>query len=249
MPSPEQFYAKQINLMYQQICIASRLLADDGQEDFNQGQISARVKGGNTFHIKKAICGFDHCMPDDILECSVEKNRKIPPNSPPETPLHQAIYAARPDVNAIIHTHAPNCLVFGATDMEIKPISHEGAYFVNNTARFSDTSHTVLNLDIAEAVAKALADASAVFLVNHGVVVVGQTVRQCAIFSLMLERACKLQIMAESLSRPYSVTKVDELERKRKYIYSDVSIKTYWDYCVDRIRRRYSELEPWIQKN
>ncbi len=223
--------------LLERMTYSSRILSMEGHDDFNQGQVSARMPGRKSFFIKRAIIGFNEAVPEDMIPASVDCNEPLHPEHPPEIFLHQGIYEARHDVAAIIHSHAPYSLVFGATDLDIKPLSHDGAYFQGRISRFTDTSQTILNIDAGRAVAKALKNNQALFLQNHGALVVGKSIREATILALLLERACKLQLMAEALQRPYSVSSNEDVEGKKGFIYDDTAIKTYWDYSVRKINQ------------
>lgn len=75
--------------------------------------------------IKGALTGFDEATPDDFVAADLSPAQPPTALAPPELPLHQAIYTARPEVAAIVHSHAPAGLVFGALDTELVPLSHE----------------------------------------------------------------------------------------------------------------------------
>ncbi|MFE7108572.1 class II aldolase/adducin family protein [Streptomyces sp. NPDC057575] len=230
-----------------QIALGARMLSLDGHDDFNQGQISARMPGSDTFFIKNALCGFDEATPDQIVRAYVDDTRPAPKLAPPELPLHQAIYRARPDVNAVVHSHAPHTLVFGATELELRPVSHEGAWFAGRTGLFTTTSNTVLDIGTGDAIAAALGDGNGVFLRNHGGVVVGRSVRHAAIFAQVLERACRLQLMAESSGAKYAWSSAQDVRLKQDFIYADLSVRSYWDYSVRRVRRACPESASWPQ--
>jgi L-fuculose-phosphate aldolase len=232
-------------LLRRQLTVACRILSMNGHDDFNQGQVSARLRGAASFHIKNAVCGFNDAGPEEMVCCGVAAESSLPRDAPPETPLHQAIYAARPDVGGIVHSHAEHATVLGATDIELEPISHEGAYFKDRIARFDETSHTILEHQVAAAVARALGQGCALLLCNHGLVVVGPTVRQAAVLALMLERACRLQLLAQSLKRDYRTTRDDEVLKKREYIYSDVAFRDYWNHAARTAARAFPELRGW----
>lgn len=225
-----------------QLTIGSRILSLNGHDDFNQGQISARLQSSSSFLIKSAEKGFDDAQSIDMISCAVDTRADSPREAPPETPLHQAIYGARPDVGAIVHSHAESATVFGATDLELKPLSHEGSYFKDRITRFDESSHTILSHDAANSVASALGNNTALLLCNHGLVVVASTVRQAVVLTLMLERACRLQLLAESLRLPYRVTRDDEIERKRDYIYSSVAFRSYWNHAAQAATRAFPDL-------
>ncbi|HTI24016.1 MAG TPA: class II aldolase/adducin family protein [Kutzneria sp.] len=222
------------------------MLSLDGHDDFNQGQISARLPGTDTFLIKNALCGFDEATPDQVVEAAVDHTAPAPALAPPELPLHQAIYRARPDVNGIVHSHAPHTLVFGATDLALRPLSHDGAYFVDRMGLYTVTSNTVLDIGTGDQIAKELGDGEAVLLRNHGGVIVGKSVRHAAVFAQVLERACRLQLLAEGVGTPYVWSSERDVDLKRDFIYADLSVRSYWEYAVRRVVRTWPETARWM---
>jgi L-fuculose-phosphate aldolase len=176
---------------------------------------------------------------------SVDPDAPRDPSAPPELPLHQAIYATRPDVNAIVHSHAPHTLVFGASDLELRPISHDGAFLAKRVDRFTATSDTVLDIGTGRAVATALAGNPCVLLRNHGGVVVGKSIRHATVYAQLLERACQLQLMAESSLTAYHSSSWTDVMSKREFVYADLSIRSYWDYCVRQILRTWPDAAGW----
>jgi L-fuculose-phosphate aldolase len=227
------------------LAIASRVLSYDGHDDLNQGQVSARIPGADRFLIKPALAGFREATPEAMLTISLDPAADPDPLAPPELPLHLAIYEARADVGAIVHSHAPYSLVFGATDLELRPISHDGAYFVGRVPRFVETSNTVLDMDTGRAIARVLGDAPAAFLCNHGLLVVGKTIREATIAAGLLERAARLQLLAESSGARYRSAAQDDVDRKRAFVYSSTAIKSYWDYRVREISAADPEVGTW----
>lgn len=227
------------------LAFASRMLSNGGHDDMNQGQVSARTPQSGRFLIKSATRGFNEAIPGDMIPAAVNPEDEVSPLAPPELPLHQAIYAARPDINAIVHSHAPYTLVFGATDWNLQPISHDGAYFADRVPRFTETSNTVLEIEIGRSIANALQDAPAIFLQNHGSVVVGKSIREAAVLAQVLERACRLQLLAESTGVRYHVSQATDVKAKQDYVYSALSLKSYWEYCVRQVKQSFRETELW----
>lgn len=220
-----------------QISLAANSLSLGGHDDFNQGQVSARMPGADSFQIKNATSGFDECTSADVLRAEVDPDAPKHPLLPPEVVLHQAVYAARPDVNAIVHSHAPHTLVLGATDLALRAISHDGAFFEGRTPRFTLTSRTVLTLDVAQAIGAALGPAPAVLLRNHGAVIVGKSIRHATVYAHLLERACQLQLMAETVRGGYHSSSQQDIDDKREFNFADLSVRAYWEYCVRKVKR------------
>jgi L-fuculose-phosphate aldolase len=220
------------------LATGGRVLSAEGHDDMNQGQISARAPANRgSFLIKQVLAGFDEVTPGEFVRCSLDEHAPAHKLAPPEIPLHQAIYQARPDVAAIVHTHARATLAFGALSAPLEPLSHEGACFHGRYAVFAGTSHTVLDIAVGREVAAALGDKLCVFLRNHGVVVVGRTVREAVVLATVLERACELQLRVLATGQPYSVSVPADIEPKQKFIFGSMSIRAFWDYYVRRLKR------------
>lgn len=243
-PITESLSAAERNLCVQ-VAIAARSLSIGGHDDFNQGQVSARIPGSDRFVIKSAVTGFEECTPEDLVVASTDPS--APPHrlAPPELVLHQAVYQARPDVNAVVHSHAAYTLVFGATDLELRAVSHDGAMFEGRLPRYTLTSNTILDLPVAESVAKALGDAPAALLRNHGGVVVGKSLRHATVLAHLLERACRLQLLAEQVPGGYHSSSGDDVNAKRSFNFADLSVRSYWDFCAGQVARRWPDSVSW----
>lgn len=231
-----------IDNLIEQMVLGCRLLSEGGHDDFNQGQISSRLDD-DRFVIKDAMVGFGDAQSSSFCICYIDPSKPMPKDAPPETPLHQAIYAKRTDVCSIVHSHPENAIVFGATDLPLKPISHEGCYFDDNVGRFDETTNTILEISSGEAVANALGSNNALFLCNHGIVVAAKTTRLSVVLALMLERACRLQLKAETLGIEFRFTKGEEIAEKKAYIYSDLAVRSYWKHAVSRVKSFENSME------
>ena len=123
-----------------------------------QGNVSAR--SGRQVLITPAGVPYEGMTPDDLVELGVAHPRHEPSS---EWRVHDAIYAARPDVAAIVHTHSPSAVAFAATERDLSSEVR--------VARFAETG----TADLGAYAVEALGDRSAVLLARHGVVGVGAT--------------------------------------------------------------------------
>jgi len=166
----------------------------------NSGNISARVSGTNAFLIKPSGAQMKSLKPEELVLVDLKGNKiKGKSKVSMETPIHAAIYRARKDVQAVVHTHAPTATAFGIAKTEILPLQVEMFAFLPNgvpVIPFEQPGSKAL----ANAVQKKMADYDAVILENHGIVTVGSTIEDACNLNDMVEEAAKIQLLAMTLA-------------------------------------------------
>jgi HCOMODA/2-hydroxy-3-carboxy-muconic semialdehyde decarboxylase len=120
--------------------------------------------------------------------------------APAETPLHTAIYAARPDVGAIVRAQ-PECVeAFGIAGVEVRPVHDFGATLLGPTAVFANPA-LIDNFALAQEVAGALGRSSSLMLRGNGCFVVGPDIRTATVCAVWLEESARLQLAALTIAR------------------------------------------------
>ncbi len=228
---------KATRVLRQTLGVASRIVAMEGLGDANLGHISARAGGRQTFWIKRAGIGLEEVRPSDLVMVNFD-GRKLAGRGQLhlETPLHSEIYRARPDVGSIVHTHSLCATLIGCAGKPVRPITHEGTLFVDAPV-FNDTTSIISTPALGRAVARALGSQRALFLRNHGVVVVGKDPEEACVLILLLERACRIQLLASSLG-DYNWSKANEAAVKRRQIYPSQALRSMWEYYVRKLKRQ-----------
>jgi ribulose-5-phosphate 4-epimerase/fuculose-1-phosphate aldolase len=119
--------------------------------------------------------------------------------------IHGEIYRARPDVQAVVHSHSPSVIPFGATRKPLKPIFHMCGFLGEGTGLFEirdvagDTDLLVSSNPLGVALAAALGTRSAVLMRGHGSTVVGASLEQAVYRAVYTEINAKLQMQAMPL--------------------------------------------------
>jgi L-fuculose-phosphate aldolase len=126
-----------------------------------------------------------------------------------ESVYHGGIMRLRPDINAVIHSHAPLATIFGMTEMKILPITTEAIFIMDFPIIPWYLGGTK---DLAKAVLETFAKAHGAFLRNHGLITTGKDLRKAADATLMVEHtlkilmACKIAGLEPSLFPEKAVT-------------------------------------------
>lgn len=220
------------------VTLACRILAAEGQGDMVWGHVSARDPRGRGFWMKPAGFGLEEIRPADLLLVDLDGTvlaGRHPRHS--EYPIHAELYRARADVEAVVHTHPPHSNVFSSLRVPLRPLSHEACLFVPpDVPRFGETSDLIVTAELGRAVAKTMGAHRTLFLENHGIVTAGASVPEACFRALLLDKAARVQLLAGG--RETVCTGDEEALRKRARIYQPGAIASAWAYLVRRLGKR-----------
>lgn len=154
----------------------------------------------------------------DMVLVDLEGNKIEGPYKPSvESGYHAGIMRMRPEVNAVVHTHAPFATVFGMSDMEMKPVTTEAillANYPNIPFHLGGTS------DLHAFVLKHLGGGSAkgAFLRNHGLITTGRSLREAVDYTYMAEHTCHILIVAKMAGIEPSLVSQDVVDLIGNYV-------------------------------
>ncbi|MDR7484908.1 MAG: class II aldolase/adducin family protein [Armatimonadota bacterium] len=224
----------------QRVATASQVLAMEDHGDLVWGHVSVRDPQGRGVWMKAATWGFEEVTPARVLlvgwggEVLAGEGRRHA-----EWPIHTEIMRSRPDVHSVVHTHAPHAVAFAALAQPLRPISHEGTLFVPpDIARFAKTGDLILTRDLGQALAAALGGRNAALMVHHGIVTAGADVESAVVGAILLERACRKQLLAMAAGALQSWSSDEEALAKRAHCYAPDLIRQAWAYLVRRVAAR-----------
>jgi ribulose-5-phosphate 4-epimerase/fuculose-1-phosphate aldolase len=144
----------------------------------------------------------------DLLEFSAQGEPLTPTSRPLylERYIHAAIYAARPDVGAVCHSHTPSILPFSVSLTPLRSVIHSARFIgtgvpVWDLAREfpGEWSPLVRNREYGESLAAALGDGGMVLLRGHGCAVVGRNPQELVSRCISMEKNARVQEMAQRL--------------------------------------------------
>jgi L-fuculose-phosphate aldolase len=168
------------------------------------GNLSARE--GNVIWMKPSGVAMDDMTPEDLAGMDIATSAQIRGFRKPtsEVNMHLAIYRARPEIQAVFHSHSPWASGVISGGVELKPMFAE---FVCDLGRTTTIPYiTPTTQDLADAVGNAAKTADTIFMVNHGVVALGVTQKQAYYRCVVVEDAAKSLVAAAVVGKPRFLT-------------------------------------------
>jgi len=220
-----------------EVALGCRILALEDQGDFVWGHVSARDPGGQGIWMKAATRGFEEIGREEVILVSWDGDvlsgdgrRHI------EYPIHTELMRARPDVNCVVHTHAPWSVAFASLEEPLRPISHEGALFVPpDVPRFMRTGSLIMDADLGAALAATIGSANAALIPHHGIVTCGADAVTGVMSAVLLERACRHNMRALAAGGPKTWSSDEEALEKRELCWPPALLRQAWDYLARRL--------------
>jgi len=221
---------------------AGKVLVAEGQDDFTRGHISVRLPDDpSLFFMKAHSLGLDEIAPDNILTIDLEAQVVAgTARRHSETYIHSEIYKARPDVQAIVHTHSPYAVALSATGRPLKCYSQPAALFFEALGVYDGTINLIRDAKMGAEVAAGLGRHRAVLLRNHGVVCTGVTLEEVVVGTIMLENAARIQMITEAVTLDGPQFPRADIEQLKHDISRPDQFDVNFDYLVRRVRRRGS---------
>jgi ribulose-5-phosphate 4-epimerase/fuculose-1-phosphate aldolase len=216
-----------------EVIAASGALAAAGLTDLVWGHASIRDPDGNGVWMKANGWGLEEVDADRVA--LVTPDGAVAAGNGPrhlEYPIHTEIMVARPEVRCVVHTHAPALTAFASLDTALRPISHDAVPFEARLPRFTVTGALIASRELGQALASELGDASAILMPNHGAATVGADPATAVMYAVLLERACRTQLMAMAANGPVSWSDPDEAAFKREQCWGRGQLEAGYQYLI-----------------
>jgi ribulose-5-phosphate 4-epimerase/fuculose-1-phosphate aldolase len=216
------------------VATAGRILYQQGLTDY-LGHCSARVPGTDRVVIKPkhstTVRSPGELGPGDMIVIDLDGNLVEGSDAPPaECFIHTEIYRARPDVQAVVHTHQRAATLLGVVGADLLPVLHVPAVLTDGgTMPTWPCPLLVTDCELGRQLAAELGPAGLCHLQGHGIVSVAADIRRATVTAIALEQLAEanLTILRTGLS-PRVITQ-DELEELRGSV---ASVDGRWAYYV-----------------
>ncbi|MFP5411712.1 MAG: class II aldolase/adducin family protein [Gammaproteobacteria bacterium] len=178
-----------------------RAVAMYGWDDLVFTHISARIPGPeHHFLINPYGMMFEEITASSLVKVDMDCRPLIEtpyPVNPAGFVIHSAIHAAREDVVCVLHTHTPAGVAVAAQKQGLLPISQQASVALMSLS-YHDYEGIAVRDDEKARLQADLGTSMNFILRNHGLLTVGKTVADAFLAMFNLERACQVQVMAQS---------------------------------------------------
>jgi ribulose-5-phosphate 4-epimerase/fuculose-1-phosphate aldolase len=188
-------------MVRQDLAAVYRLVALEGWDDLIFTHISARVPGPeHHFLINPFGLRFDEITASNLVKIDIEGNPVEPtPHTvnPAGFTIHSALHMARDDAQCVIHLHTDDGVAVAAQADGLLPLSQH-AMMVCGEVAYHDYEGIAFDLDERERLVADMGHKHLMILRNHGTLAVGVSCAAAWLAMYFLERACTMQIRAQS---------------------------------------------------
>ena len=177
---------------------AALSMFDEGLIVGSAGNVSARAAGDNAMYITPTRVRHSDLTPEDIVTVTFEgdpiEGEGLPSS---ESLMHGAVYAARPDVRAVVHAHPVHASAMAVRREAIPAFVDEQVVYLGGAVHVSPYAPAASETLAKNAVA-ALGERRVVLLANHGTLAVGNDPDDALEMTRLTERLAHIWLLASA---------------------------------------------------
>ncbi len=164
----------------------------------NEGNISVRI-GPDEVLCTPTLVSKGFMKSDEICKVDLSgRQLQGPRKRTSELLLHLEIYKARPELGAVVHSHAPYLSAFAIARRSIPACYTAEMASIIGEIPFANYAKPG-TLEVPQSILQFLDKAKAVLLANHGVVCWAKTLEEAYFTTEVAESYCKMLLLADRL--------------------------------------------------
>ncbi|MFN2304341.1 MAG: class II aldolase/adducin family protein [Anaerolineales bacterium] len=188
----------------------SKKMQTTGLVQGTMGNISLANDDKSLVAITPSGVVYETMSPEDVVV--VDKQGKVVDGSllpSSEIGLHLALLYQRPEIKAVVHTHSDYSTAMSCLRWDLPAVHYliGKAGFTVPVAPYATFGTQAL----AERICETIGDGNAVFMANHGLVTVGESLKNAFSTAEMVEFVAKLYLITKSVGTPAIIDR-DEMK-------------------------------------
>jgi ribulose-5-phosphate 4-epimerase/fuculose-1-phosphate aldolase len=219
------------------VVTATRIAHHQGLADY-LGHCSMRVPGTDRVVIKPKFStrtrSLGSLSPDDLVVIDLDAELvEGDERHPAECRIHTEIYRARPDVQAVVHTHQPSTTLLGVIGADLLPVLHVPAVLTGG-GRIATWPCPLLvtTPELGRSLAEALGDGALCHLQGHGIVSAATDIQTATVAAVAAEQLADANLRILQTGRQPRVITPDELDQLTRDL---GSVDGRWAYYAQQL--------------
>ena len=217
--------------LVERVVSAARSVVAGGAISANgHGNVSVRVPGADEMYYTSAA-SLKGLGPDGVVRVGLDGTLlegRLPPIQGAVVAMHTALYADRPDVGCVLHTHSPFATAFAVAnrpiDCWIEALAMFGLADGVPVAAYGPRGSEQAVANIRAAIRPGV---PAVLLANHGVLVFHRTPELAVLVGGVVEEAAQAAITAQAIGGPVAIpTEMRAAALQRAMAFDDAGTRT-----------------------
>jgi L-fuculose-phosphate aldolase len=213
------------------LALALAMLEREEIIDFN-GHFSARLTDGSGMVINAADSVRSRIREADFIAIGFDGRALAGSGGSQRTPpmefhLHAQVYLARPDVNAVVHTHPRWSTVLTTAGHAWQPVTMQAA--VLGAVRTFEKTSSINSATLGAEVAAFLGPDKAALMRRHGAVSAAASVLDAFVQAIYLEENAHRQYLALQIGVPQPLTE-EECAAIGRNLSRPALLQKVWDY-------------------
>lgn len=229
------------------LAAAARILAQQGVVD-GMGHVSMRHPTAPNRYLMSKAQAPALVTPDDIIEYDLDC---APCNANGrgsflERFIHGAVYKARPDVMAVVHSHSPSVIPFGLVNVPMRAMFHNAAFLAGGVPvfdiaeRFGATDMLVGNAEKGKAFMDIMGAAPVALMRAHGSVACGSSLQTAVFRAVYTEVNARIQHWTQALGGNGPMAALDPNEGMLADAVNEGAALRAWDLWRGQVRSQVS---------
>lgn len=201
------------------------------------GHVSVRSPENSQFFLLSRNLAPALVQPTDVQRFTLEAETDDPRRSYLERYIHAAIYRARPEVAAVVHSHSLGVVPYSTVERPLRPVMHMAGFLPPKTPVFEIREQSGDETDLlirsnrqGDDLAARLGGGSVALMRGHGSVVVGTSLKEAVFNAVYTEKNARVQAQAESLGRVSYLTPAEACAAAKT---NSSQVNRAWDYWLE----------------
>jgi L-fuculose-phosphate aldolase len=221
----------------QKVALAARILGTEGHWRGLAGQITCRVEDRDAMLTLGLGVGFDEATASTLALVDQKLVTLEGPMPNPGVRFHAWIYARRPDVRAIVHTHPPATAALAMTGEPLVVAHMDATPLHDDCAFLPEWPGLPIGDEEGQIISDAMGAKHAILLANHGLLTAAATIEEATLLAVWMEHAADMQLRARAVG-PIKAIKSELARESRDFLRKPKIVElTFGNFARRELRR------------